>query len=54
MRGEEDTMQKVTALIGSPRKRATYQAVQEFEKNLKSRGEIDFEYAFLKDYHLEY
>ncbi len=47
-------MKKVTAFIGSPRKQATYQAVQEFEKNLKSYGEIDFEYVFLKDYHLEY
>ncbi len=47
-------MKKVTAFIGSPRKQATYQAVQEFEKSLKSYGEIDFEYVFLKDYHLEY
>ncbi|HYE84102.1 MAG TPA: NAD(P)H-dependent oxidoreductase [Clostridia bacterium] len=47
-------MKKVTVFIGSPRKQATYQAVQEFEKNLKSYGEIDFEYIFLKDYHLEY
>lgn len=46
-------MKKVTVFIGSPRKRATYQAVQEFEKNLKSYGSIDFEYVFLKDYHLE-
>ncbi len=47
-------MKKVMVFIGSPQKRATYQAVQEFEKNLKSYGEIDFEYVFLKDYHLEY
>lgn len=47
-------MKKVTAFIGSARKQATYQAVQEFEKNLKSYGEIEFEYVFLKDYHLEY
>ena len=47
-------MKKVTVFIGSPRKQATYQAAQEFEKNLKSYGEIDFEYVFLKDYHLEY
>lgn len=46
-------MKKVTAFIGSPRKQATYQAVQEFEKNLKSGAEIDFEYVFLNDYHLE-
>jgi multimeric flavodoxin WrbA len=47
-------LKKVTAFIGSPRKRATYQAVQEFEKNLKSYAEIDFEYVLLKDYHLDY
>lgn len=46
-------MKKVTVFIGSPRKQATYQAVKEFEKNLKSYAEIDFEYIFLKDYHLE-
>ncbi|MGE5553728.1 MAG: flavodoxin family protein [Betaproteobacteria bacterium] len=45
---------KVTVFIGSPVKRATYQAVQEFEMNLKSCAEIDFEYVLLKDYHLEY
>ena len=39
-------MKRVTAFIGSPRKRATYQAVQEFEKNLESYGEIEFEYVF--------
>jgi len=47
-------MKKVTAFIGSARKQATYKAVCEFEKNLKSYTEIEFEYVFLKDYHLEY
>ena len=47
-------MKKVTVFIGSPRKQATYRAVQEFEKNVKSFAEIDFEYVFFKDYHLEY
>ena len=47
-------MKKVTVFIGSPQKHATYQAVQEFENNIKSYAEIDFEYVFLKDYHLEY
>jgi len=47
-------MKKVTVFIGSPRKQATYQAAQEFAANLKSYGEIDIEYVFLKDYHLEY
>jgi multimeric flavodoxin WrbA len=47
-------LKKVTVFIGSPRKQATYRAVQEFEENLRSYAEIDFEYVFLKDYHLEY
>lgn len=47
-------MKKVTVFIGSPRKHATYQAVQELEKNLKSYGSIDFEYVMLKDYNLEH
>lgn len=47
-------MKKVTVFIGSPRKQATYQVVQEFEKYLKSYVEIDFEYVFLKDYQLKY
>jgi multimeric flavodoxin WrbA len=47
-------MKKVTVFLGSPRKQATYRAVQEFEKELKSYGEVDFEYVFVKDYHLEY
>jgi multimeric flavodoxin WrbA len=47
-------MKKVTAFIGTESRKATYQAVQEFEKNLKHYGEIEFEYVFLSDYHLEF
>jgi len=47
-------MKKVSAFIGTQTKNHTYQAVQEFEKNLKQYGEIDFEYIFLSDYHLEF
>jgi multimeric flavodoxin WrbA len=47
-------MKKVTAFIGSLRKKTTYQAVQELEKNLKQYADIDFEYVFLKDYRLEF
>ena len=47
-------MKKVTAFIGTQTRKHTYQAVQEFEKNLKQYGEIDFEYVFLSDYHLEF
>ena len=47
-------MKKITALIGTQTKRHTYRAVQEFEKNLKQYGDIDFEYVFLSDYNLEF
>ena len=47
-------MKKVTAFIGTQTKKHTYQAVQEFEKNLGQCGEIDFEHVFLSDYHLEF
>jgi multimeric flavodoxin WrbA len=47
-------MKKVTAFIGTQSKKATYTAVKEFEKDLKQYGEIDFEYVFLSDYHLEF
>jgi multimeric flavodoxin WrbA len=47
-------VKRVTAFIGSARKRTTYTAVQEFEKNLKQHGEVDFEYVFLDDYRLEF
>jgi multimeric flavodoxin WrbA len=47
-------MKKVTAFIGTQSKKATYTAVKEFEKNLKRCGEVDFEYVFLSDYHLEF
>ena len=47
-------MKKVIAIIGTQTRKATYRAVQEFEKNLKQQDEIDFEYLFLSDYHLEF
>ncbi len=46
-------MKKVIAFIGTQSKKATYQAVQEFEKNLKQYGDIEFEYVFLSDHRLE-
>ncbi len=46
-------MKKVTVFIASQQRRATYGAVREFEGHLRSRAELDFEYVFLKDYHLE-
>lgn len=45
-------MKKILAILGSPRKGESYKAVQAFERELKSREEMDFEYLFLKDYDL--
>lgn len=47
-------MKKVIAIIGSAQKKATYEAVQEFERNLRSYMDINFEYIYLKDYRLEF
>ncbi|NLZ52444.1 MAG: flavodoxin family protein [Thermoanaerobacteraceae bacterium] len=47
-------MKKITAFIGSARKKGTYLAVQEFENNLKKLEDIVFEYVFLSDYNLEF
>ena len=47
-------MKKITAFIGTQTRRNTYRATQEFEKNLRRYGEIEFEYVFLNDYHLEF
>jgi multimeric flavodoxin WrbA len=45
-------MKKVTAIIGTESKKATYKAISEFEKVLKKKDEIEFEYVFLNDYNL--
>lgn len=47
-------MKKVSAFIGTETRKYTYRAVQEFEKRLEERGDVDFEYVFLSDYTLEY
>ena len=47
-------MKKVTAFIGSARRKTTYEAIKAFESGLKKQGEIEFEYVFLSDYNLEF
>jgi multimeric flavodoxin WrbA len=47
-------MKKVTAFIGTQSRKATYLAVQEFERDLKQLGDIDFEYVFLHEHRLEF
>lgn len=46
-------MKKVTVFLGSPRKQATYRALQEFEQSLNAMGAFDVEYVFLKEHSLE-
>lgn len=43
---------KVTAFVGSARKRHTYHAVEQFLENLRSFGDIDHEIISLSDYHI--
>lgn len=44
---------KVTAFVGSARKKHTYHATELFLKNLQSKGEIDYEIVPLHDYRIE-
>lgn len=44
----------MTAFIGSDRKKWTWQAVRELEKNLSQYGDVNFETVFLKDCNLEF
>lgn len=44
---------KVTALIGSARKKHTYNATLQFLKNLQSLGNVDYEIVMLSDYNLK-
>ena len=50
--GKQPRIRRVVAFVGSPRRRATYEAVQELETSLKSHAPVDFEYVFLADSHL--
>lgn len=44
---------KVTAFIGSARKKHTYLATEKFLKNLQSYGHVDYELVALSDYNLK-
>ena len=44
---------KVTAFVGSARKKHTYNATEKFMRNLQSFGDMEFEIVSLSDYHLE-
>lgn len=48
----ENGKMKVTAFVGSARKKHTYQATEQFLKKLQSYGDIEYEIICLSDYNL--
>ena len=44
---------KITAFVGSARKKHTYNATEYFLQKLQSFGKVEYEIVFLSDYHLE-
>ncbi len=46
-------MKKVIAIVGTARKRSTYNAVLQFLKNLQSLGGVEYEIVVLNAYRLE-
>src|SRR5512133_2704901 len=47
-----EAMKKVTAFVGSSRKRNTYRAVEQYLNNLKALGDFEAEIVVLSDYQL--
>jgi multimeric flavodoxin WrbA len=47
-------MKRITAFVGSARKKHTYDAVLQFLTNLQSMGDIEYEIVRLSDYRLEF
>ena len=45
-------MKKVTAFVGSARKKNTYKAVVQFLNNLQALGDVEYEIVTLSDYRL--
>lgn len=45
-------MKKVTAFVGSARKKNTYKSVERFLKNLQAFGDVEYEIVRLSDYNL--
>jgi multimeric flavodoxin WrbA len=44
---------KVTAFVGSARKKSTYSATEQFMHNLQALGDVEYEIISLSDYHIE-
>jgi multimeric flavodoxin WrbA len=51
-REEDRSMKKVTAFVGSARKKHTYNAARQFLNNLQSLGDVESEVVVLSDYRL--
>ena len=47
-------MKKVTAFVGSARKKNTYKAVEQFLANLEALGDVEYEIVRLNDYTLKH
>ena len=45
-------MKKVTAFVGTARKKHTYNAIRKFMDHLQALGDIEYEIVVLSDYHL--
>ena len=45
-------MKRVTAFVGSARKKSTYNAVRQFLDNLQAYGDVEYEIVVLSDYQL--
>ncbi len=45
-------MKRVTAFVGSARKKSTYDAVCQFLENLRSLGDVEYEIVALSDHRL--
>ncbi len=50
---DDTALKKVTAFIGSPRKKYTYDAVREFLDGLEALGGVECETVMLSDYRIE-
>lgn len=48
----ESVPKRVTAFVGTARKKSTYNALIQFLDNLKSLGDIEYEIVVLNDHHL--
>jgi multimeric flavodoxin WrbA len=48
----ESVPKRITAFVGTARKKSTHNAVRQFLDNLKSLGNVEYEIVVLNDHHL--